>query len=212
MPQVGSNFEYSGRKPLDARQLSDSLEVLKANVNNILYPPGFKVFCLLEHKEYRNTAKMNETPLWEENTNGGKAWVKQVEEPSDKDLLWVREDDVVPMLEGQYTMDDIANMLKAYTKKVDAVMEIVKTLQKDVEYIKKHGTIVNPDNPDNPDADIENALVTEDGTYLVTEDGAYLITQGGSATPEPTPKGEKLTTSDGKYIVTDKQQFIKISR
>lgn len=68
MPQVGSNFEYSGRKPLDARQLCDSLEALKANVNNILYPPGFKVFCLLEHKEYRNTAKMNEPPVWEENT------------------------------------------------------------------------------------------------------------------------------------------------
>lgn len=63
MPQVGSNFEYSGRKPLDARQLCDSLEALKANVNNILYPPGFKVFCLLEHKEYRNIAKMNEPPV-----------------------------------------------------------------------------------------------------------------------------------------------------
>ena len=210
MPQVGSNFEYSGRKPLDARQLCDSLEALKANVNSILYPPGFKVFCLLEHKEYRNTAKMNETPVWEENTNGGKAWVRQVEEPSDKNLLWVREDDEVPMLEGQYTMDDIANMLKAYTKKVDAV--IVKTLQKDVEYIKKHGTIVNPDNPDNPGADIDNALVTEDGTYLVTEEGVYLITQGGSVNPEPVPEGEKLTTSDGKYLVTDKQQYIKISR
>lgn len=68
MPQVGDNFKYSGRKPLDARQLCDSLKVLKANVDNILYPPGFKVFCLLEHKEYRNIAKMNEPPVWEENT------------------------------------------------------------------------------------------------------------------------------------------------
>lgn len=169
MPQVGSNFEYSGRKPLDARQLCDSLEALKANVNNILYPPGFKVFCLLEHKEYRNTAKMNETPVWEENTNGGKAWVRQVEEPSNKDLLWFREDDEVPMLDGKYTMDDIANMLKAYTKKVDAVIDIVKTLQKDVEYIKKNGTVVNPD------ADIEGALITDDGCYLMTDDGCYLV-------------------------------------
>lgn len=44
MPQVGSNFEYSGRKPLDARQLCDSLEALKANVNNILYPQVLKCF------------------------------------------------------------------------------------------------------------------------------------------------------------------------
>lgn len=209
MPQIGSNFEYSGRKPLDARQLCNSLADLKANVNSILYPPGFKVYCELERLEYKNTALMGETPVWEEVVTGGKAWVKQVEEPSDKNLLWFREDDEVPMLDNQYTMDDIANMLKAYTKKVDAVMAIVKTLQEDVAYIKKHGTVVNPDNPD---ADIENALVTEDGTYLVTEEGVYLITQGGSVTPEPVPEGEKLATSEGKYLVTDKQQFIKISR
>ena len=76
------------------------------------------------------------------------------------------------MLDGKYTMDDIANMLKAYTKKVDAVMDIVKTLQKDVEYIKKHGTVVNPDNPD---ADVEGALITDDGCYLMTDDGCYLV-------------------------------------
>lgn len=99
MPQVGSNFEYSGRKPLDARQLSDSLEVLKANVNNILYPPGFKVFCLLEHKEYRNTAKMNETPVWEENTQDDviKAYMKKVDDLTDivntlqQDVAYLKE-------------------------------------------------------------------------------------------------------------------------
>lgn len=99
MPQVGSNFEYSGRKPLDARQLSGSLEVLKANVNNILYPPGFKVFCLLEHKEYRNTAKMNETPVWEENTQDDviKAYMKKVDDLTDivntlqQDVAYLKE-------------------------------------------------------------------------------------------------------------------------
>lgn len=218
MPQVGSNFEYSGRKPLDARQQCESLEKLKANVNNILYPPGFKVFCLLEHKEYKNMAKMNETPIWEDSSTGagGKAWVMQVTEPADKNLIWIKEEDSVAMIDGEYTIDDVVNMIKAYDKKVTAVLDIIKQLQDDVAYIKKHGTVVNPDNPDNPDADIENALVTEDGTYLVTEEGVYLVTQGGSATPEPTPKptpeGEKLTTSEGKYLVTDKQQFIKISR
>ena len=99
MPQVGSNFEYSGRKPLDARQLSDSLEVLKANVNNILYPPGFKVFCLLEHKEYRNIAKMNEPPVWEENTQDDviKAYMKKVDDLTDivntlqQDVAYLKE-------------------------------------------------------------------------------------------------------------------------
>lgn len=51
-------------------------------------------------------------------------------------------------------------------------MDIVKTLQKDVEYIKKHGTVVNPDNPE---ADVEGALITDDGCYLMTDDGCYLV-------------------------------------
>lgn len=98
MPQVGSNFEYSGRKPLDARQLSDSLEILKANVNNILYPPGFKVFCLLEHKEYKNIAKMNEPPVWEETTEDiVKAYMKKVDDLTDivntlqQDVAYLKE-------------------------------------------------------------------------------------------------------------------------
>lgn len=66
MPQIGSNFEYSGRNPLDARQQCESLEILKTNEKNILYPPGFEVFCLLENKKYKNISKLNENPVWEE--------------------------------------------------------------------------------------------------------------------------------------------------
>jgi hypothetical protein len=127
MPQVGSNFEYSGRKPLDARQLCDSLEVLKANVNNILYPPGFKVFCLLEHKEYRNIAKMNEPPVWEENT----------------------QDDVI----------------KAYMKKVDALTDMVNTLQKEVASLNEQ---INPPVPKG------EKVTTSDGKYLVTDKQQFI--------------------------------------
>lgn len=128
MPQVGSNFEYSGRKPLDARQLCDSLEVLKANVNNILYPPGFKVFCLLEHKEYRNIAKMNEPPVWEENT----------------------QDDVI----------------KAYMKKVDALTDMVNTLQKEVASLNEQ---INPPVPKG------EKVTTSDGKYLVTDKQQFIV-------------------------------------
>lgn len=171
MPQVGNNFEYSGRKPLDARQQCDSLADLKANVKDILYPPGFKVFCLLEHKEYTNMAKLNETPVWEENNSSGKAWVRQIEEPLNKDMLWVKEDECVSMIEGQYTVDDLVNMIKAYDKKATAIMEIVTQLQEDVAYIKKNGTVVNPDTDDN----IDGALMTDDDCYLITDSGEYLV-------------------------------------
>lgn len=80
MPQIGSSFEYSSRKPLDARQQCESLEALKNNINNILYPPGFKVYCLLENKEYKNTAKLNETPIWEEVDTASQISIKDTSE------------------------------------------------------------------------------------------------------------------------------------
>lgn len=127
MPQVGDNFKYSGRKPLDARQLCDSLEILKANADNILYPPGFKVFCLLEHKEYRNIAKMNEPPVWEESTQG--------------------------------------DTLKIYMEKVDNLIYIVDTLQKDIANLKAQ---VNPSAPQG------EKLTTSDGKYIVTDKQQFI--------------------------------------
>lgn len=127
MPQVGDNFKYSGRKPLDDRQLCDSLEILKANVDHILYPPGFKVFCLSEHKEYRNIAKMNEPPVWEENTQG--------------------------------------DILKVYMEKVDNLIYIVDTLQKDVANLKAQ---VNPSVPQG------GKLTTSDGKYIVTDKQQFI--------------------------------------
>ena len=40
------------------------------------------MFCLLEHKEYRNIAKMNEPPVWKENTQDDviKAYMKKVDD------------------------------------------------------------------------------------------------------------------------------------
>ena len=99
MPQIGSTFMYSGRKPLDARQQCDSLELLQQNPTNILYPPNFKVYCLLEAKEYRNISPLGEEPVWEECVNisvstglqlshdrpeGARAWIVPTFENSDE--------------------------------------------------------------------------------------------------------------------------------
>lgn len=168
MPQIANNFEYSGRKPLDSRQQCESLEVLRANVNNILYPPGFTVYCLLENKEYRNIAKLGKTPVWAE-SNTGKAYVYQTDEPVNKDLLWFKEDEAVPVVDEQYTTEDLINLIKNYKATVDTLVGIVESLQKDVAYIKKNGTIINPD------GNVDGALMTDDGCYLITDDGSYLV-------------------------------------
>lgn len=171
MPQIANNFEYSGRKPLDSRQQCESLEILKANANNILYPPGFTVYCLSENKEYRNTAKLGEVPVWIE-SNVGKTYAYQTDEPANKDLLWFKESEAVPIVDEQYTTDDLVNLIKNYKTTVDTLVSIVETLQKDVAYIKKNGTVINPDNPE---GDIDGALMTDDGCYLMTDDGCYLV-------------------------------------
>lgn len=168
MPQIGNNFKYSGRKPLDDRQLCDSLEILQENANNILYPPGFKVYCIKENKEYQNIAKLNEIPVWVEYNT--KAYVFQSDEPSNINMLWIKEDEAVELSGGQYNVDDLMDMIKTYKSIMDSLVTIVTALQKDVEYIKAHGTIIGDDTNN-----IEGAILTDDEKYLITDDGKYLI-------------------------------------
>lgn len=168
MPQIGNNFKYSGRKPLDDRQLCDSLEILQENTNDILYPPGFRVFCIKENKEYQNIAKLNETPVWVEYNI--KAYAFQSDAPLNTDMLWIKEDETVELIDGQYTVDDLVTMIKTYKNTIDSLVAIVTALQKDVEYIKSHGTIIGDDTNN-----IEGAILTDDEKYLITDDGKYLI-------------------------------------
>lgn len=217
MPQVGSPFQYSGRKPLDERQQCDSLELLISNPTNILYPPNFKVYCILEQKEYRNVAPLNATPVWEEYkgdgginvatkndladlnvTQGtsvyvmgedtvyiysvegwkpmvGKAYVSQDNEPANKNVLWHRTNEGVP-IPGSEDAITLSNVYSAYLncqKKVMALETIVQDLQRQLDYIKKYGSVTNPD--DITTTEVEGALVMHDGTYLVTHDGKYLV-------------------------------------
>ena len=196
------NINSASNTPIS--DLSDSFE--SDNVEGALQEVAAKNIEFLSRMNAYNTTieGVQEEIAW---LNNKKAYVFQSNEPSNKNALWIKEDGTEELSGDQYNVDDLISTIKAYKSTMDSLVTIVTALQKDVEYIKTHGTVVKPE-----DTNIENALVTEDGTYLVTEDGVYLVTQGASVTPEPTPKGEKLTTSDGKYLVTDKQQFIKISR
>ena len=75
MFNIGSNFNLNSRLYLDSRQIADSLEALQ-NKTNVLYPPGFEVYCKAEKKWYQNTADEGATPIWTERpvgTGGGNA-------------------------------------------------------------------------------------------------------------------------------------------
>ena len=168
MPQVGSPFIYNGRKPLDSRQLCDSFAELQSNEKKILYPPGFRVYCIAEKQEYRNTAPLGEPPVWEE-FSVQKAYIRQTKEPTNKDLMWFREEDLEVVDIEDYSKEDLLNMIKTQKAIVESLQVVVLQLQKDVAYLKKHGTVVNPD------TNIEGALITDDGCYLMTDDGCYLV-------------------------------------
>lgn len=67
---IGSNFNYSSRKFLDDRQECESLEVLESNPKGLLYPQGFKVYCLKEKQWYQNVSDNKESvPIWKEEIN-----------------------------------------------------------------------------------------------------------------------------------------------
>ena len=85
-------------------------------------------------------------------------------------MLWIKEDETVELIDGQYTVDDLVTMIKTYKSTIDSLVAIVTALQKDVEYIKSHGTIIG-DDTDN----IEGAILTDDEKYLITDDEKYLI-------------------------------------
>lgn len=125
MPQIGSSFEYSSRKPLDARQQCESLEALKNNINNILYPPGFKVYCLLENKEYKNTAKLNETPIWEE--------VDTASQISIKDTSEVFEGDNV-----EKALEELANKRDAHDSLLTEHETKITEAEEAIEWLKKN--------------------------------------------------------------------------
>lgn len=100
-----------------------------------------------------------------------KAYVFQSNEPSNINMLWIKEDGTEELSGDQYNVDDLISMIKAYKSTMDSIITIVTALQKDVEYIKSHGTIIGGGDTDN----IEGAILTDDGNYLITDDGKYLI-------------------------------------
>ena len=67
---IGTNFKLSSAKFLDDRQLCKDYDTLIANVEGIIYPPGFEVFCEYENKYYQYVSDTNGGYIWEERKSG----------------------------------------------------------------------------------------------------------------------------------------------
>ena len=89
---IGSNFDLSSRLYLDSRQLCDSYADLIENKNNILYPPGFEVYCFKEKTKYYNACEnIEDKPVWKEAARGSIAevFIESDTIPENKDLYWI---------------------------------------------------------------------------------------------------------------------------
>ena len=63
---IGTNFKLSSRKFLDDRQYCKSYNELVENKNNILYPPGFEVYCEDKKKYYQYISDIDGNFSWQE--------------------------------------------------------------------------------------------------------------------------------------------------
>lgn len=160
------NINSASNTPIS--DLSDSFE--SDNVEGALQEVAAKNIEFLSRMEdYDTTIEgVQEEIAW---LNNKKAYVFQSNEPSNINMLWIKEGGTEELSGDQYNVDDLISMIKAYKSTMDSIITIVTALQKDVEYIKTHGTIIGGGDTDN----IEGAILTDDGNYLITDDGKYLI-------------------------------------
>ena len=159
------NLNSASNTPIS--DLSDSFE--SDNVEGALQEVAAKnIEFLSRMNDYDTTIEgVQEEIAW---LNNKKAYVFQSNEPSNINALWIKEDGTEELSGDQYNVDDLISMIKAYKSTMDSIITIVTALQKDVEYIKTHGTIIG-DDTDN----IEGAILTDDEKYLITDDEKYLI-------------------------------------
>ena len=118
--KITTNFNYSAENFLDDRSSCESLEVLRANVEEILYPRGFEVYCRKEGQWYINTGCKicGDCPVWEPRGLDG----IDVEEFATKDYVQGRIDSIeMPSVEGlateEYVQGHVQEQLEKYPTK-----------------------------------------------------------------------------------------------
>lgn len=163
---IGSNFDLSSRIYLDSRQLCDSYEDLLNNEENILYPPGFEVYCLKEKTKYYNACEnIEDKPLWKVVSQGSveDVFIESATAPSNKDVYWV---DIGTIDNLEYDT--------AHKGIIQELLETINSLNERITILEeKIATgIVTPTSSD--------CLQLSDGTFLQLSDGTFLELSDGT--------------------------------
>lgn len=189
---IGSNFDLSSRVYLDSRQLCNSYADLLENKKNILYPPGFEVYCFKEKTKYYNACEnIEDKPVWEIVARGRieDVFIESSTAPSNKDVYWV----------DTGTIDTLGNQ-SAHEGIIKELLEIVKNLQKRILALEtKIGSgIITPITGD--------YLQLADGTNLQLADGTFLELSTGN-----TLNKNYLQLADGTYLQLADNTFLEIN-
>ena len=138
--QIGSNYKLNSRLFLDDRQSCESLEILQANIDNILYPEGFKVYCVLEKAYYINVANNGEEPIWEKDSLDISLEINDTEYSSSSVYSSLKIEQMKDNMNADITqteddIDDIDYRLTTVETEVLKINDIVGTTIKNLSYV-----------------------------------------------------------------------------
>lgn len=217
---IGDNFQYLGKKFLDARQSFTTLADMKSCTD---VPDGFITYCVETDTryEYKSTNANNVTTgHWRElefpsgeYEGGGTSAVIQNEEPEDTSVIWFdpEEDDETP------TEDPYVSELKAIIEAMSKQLQALTTRVEYLENVVASGGVIPdvPDIPDIPDTpDTSNILLLEDGTALLWEDGTPILLEESSESAVSDvillEDGTPILLEDGGYLFLETAEDAEI--
>ena len=210
---IGDNFNYLGKKFLDARQSFDTLEAMNS-CNDV--PEGFITYC----KEDGNRYEYKDS-VWKEYvvTSSGNSNVSVddvihygTDEPTNDNVIWFFPD----TYSQEITIDN--PLIIELISTIQAMQEQINRLEKDVEYLKIHGGgggTVDP-TPPTPTPTTYSYLVLEDGSKLLLETGESILLEEQEATSVTysylvLEDGSKLLLETGESILLEEQKTTVIS-
>lgn len=170
---IGDNFNYLGKKFLDARQSFDTLEAMNS-CNDV--PEGFITYCKEDGNRYEY-----KDGVWKEYvvTSSGDSNISVdnvihygTDEPTNDNVIWFFPD----TYSQEITIDN--PLIIELISTIQAMQEQINRLEKDVEYLKIHGGgggTVDPTPTPTPTPTTYSYLVLEDGSKLLLETGESIL-------------------------------------
>ena len=213
---IGDNFNYLGKKFLDARQSFDTLEAMNS-CNDV--PEGFITYCKEDGNRYEY-----KDGVWKEYvvTSSGDSNISVddvihygTDEPTNDNVIWFFPD----TYSQEITIDN--PLIIELISTIQAMQEQINRLEKDVEYLKIHGggggTVDPTPNPNpTPTPTTYSYLVLEDGSKLLLETGESILLEEQEVTPTTysymtLEDGSKLLLETGESILLEEQKTTVIS-